>query len=201
VSQTAGVETATSMNPRDAATPTATAASPTIVPTPEEVLYDMLGMVGAVGWLCEPGQIGASDSEKLSILEFWNFSAELWATLVESVVTFQGSIPVPFIYETAIKSPTFKDAAAAHLEDLDREIARLVGRRAQGVAEPAYTMSLRMGDYFDLERVAVKNFSSAVTAGNRSAWNEGVVSLSRFGSYDAAARDAIDQTCAYLKGE
>jgi hypothetical protein len=61
-------------------------------------------------------------------------------------------------------------------------------------------MSLRMGDYLDLERVATQYFTAAVTTGSRGAWNEGVAMLSRFPAYDAEARAAVAETCGYLKG-
>ncbi|HEU0073628.1 MAG TPA: hypothetical protein VFS30_06420 [Dehalococcoidia bacterium] len=191
---------------------TATAvASPAAAPTsaattgtapPASLLTPPLGIDAALGrqetYVCAAGSTSTTDASLRRAVRSWNQMTAIWNRVVESEGALNAAIPSPFTLENAAASATFLSEARRHEGVVLAAIDELVALRAAGIHTRTREMSLRQGDFYDLERLTVQQTIAGVTNLDAAKWNGAASLEAQRSSYLETARAEMRAACAYL---
>lgn len=189
--------------------PTATAtATPATTPSaaPETTTtagVEPLAIDAALGRLgpniCEAGVSTSEDGSKRRAVRSWDQITAIWNRVAESETQLNAAIPSPFTLDNAAASPTYLDEARRHEAVLAAAIDELVALRASGIHTRTREMSLRQGNFYDLDRLTVQETIQGVVNLDADAWN-GAASLdAQRTTYLDSARSEMRAVCDYLQ--
>lgn len=192
----ASVEPTATPTVTPAATPTSTAAATTTAGVEPLNIDAALGRQGPN--LCEAGVSTSEDGSKRRAVRSWDQITAIWNRVVESEVQLNAAIPSPFTLENAAASPTFLDEARRHEGVVQAAIDELVALRASGIHTRTRAMSLRQGDFYDLDRLTIQQTIQGVVNLDTDAWNGAAALDEQRTSYLDSARAEMKAVCAYL---
>lgn len=183
--------------PTASATPRGTTA-PATGPTVQPLAIDpALGRQEGV--LCEAGISTSEDESKRRAVRSWNQITAIWNRVVESEGRLNSAIPSPFTLENAAASDTFLDEVRRHQGVVLQAIDELVALRAAGIHTRTREMSLRQGDFYDLERLTIQETIDGIVNLDVDAWNGSAFLEAQRTSYLESARVEMRTICEFVK--
>jgi len=195
----AGVRT--EITPVPTSTPTATPTpTPTEEATPGKQPLDIEGALGRTeAYICEPAVSTSQDDSKRRAVRSWNQITAIWNSVVESEGRLNSAIPSPFTLENAAASDSYLAEARRHEGVVIAAIDDLVALRGSGIHTETREMSLRQGNFLDLERLTIQQTIQGVANKDVEEWNAAVILEGERNSYLESARAEMRVVCEFLK--